>query len=49
MSKLNESIVEDAAQTLFTELGYAVGHGPPLAHRRRSGGAGIVELKTWKW
>ena len=28
---LNESIVEDAAQEWFRELGYAVGHGPQLA------------------
>ena len=28
---LYESIVEDAAQTWFGELGYAVGHGPHLA------------------
>ena len=29
---LNESIVEDAALEWFGELGYAVGHGPHLAH-----------------
>ena len=29
---LNESIVEDAALDWFGELGYAVGHGPKLAH-----------------
>jgi len=29
---LNESIVEAAALTWFVELGYAVGHGPQLAH-----------------
>ena len=28
---LNESIVEDAVLTWIEELGYAVGHGPPLA------------------
>ena len=28
---LNESTVEDAALEWFGELGYAVGHGPPLA------------------
>ena len=28
---LNESIVEDAALEWFGELGYAVGHGPPIA------------------
>lgn len=28
---LNESIVEDAALTLFRELGYAAGHGPQMA------------------
>jgi len=29
---LNESIVKDAALTWFGELGYAVVHGPKLAH-----------------
>ena len=29
---LNESIVEDAALEWFGEPGYAVGHGPHLAH-----------------
>ena len=28
---LTESIVEDAALTWFSELGYAIGHGPQLA------------------
>ena len=28
---LNESIVEDADQAWFGELGYAVGHGPQMA------------------
>lgn len=28
---LNESIIEDAALEWFSELGYAVGHGPQLA------------------
>jgi len=28
---LNESIVEDAALTWFSELGYAIGHGPAIA------------------
>jgi type I restriction enzyme, R subunit len=32
MHSLNESIVEDAALEWFGELGYAVGHGPHLAH-----------------
>ena len=31
MPPLNESIVEDAALTWFTELGYRVGHGPLMA------------------
>jgi len=29
---LNESIVEDAAVEWLGKLGYAVGHGPHLAH-----------------
>jgi type I restriction enzyme R subunit len=28
---LNEAIVEEAALQWFGELGYAIGHGPPLA------------------
>ena len=28
---IDESIVEDAALEWFGQLGYAVGHGPPLA------------------
>jgi len=35
---LTESIVEDAALTWFGELGYAVGHGPPMAPGAHAGG-----------
>lgn len=31
MSQLTETLVEDAALTWFSELGYAVGHGPQMA------------------
>lgn len=31
MSKVDESIVEDAALTWFGELGHSIGHGPLLA------------------
>ena len=35
---LNESIVQDAAQAWFGELGYAVGHGPQFAFGEYAGG-----------